>query len=262
MGKALATPKLLPFLFIVPIVIIALLVLKVTGGDFGFIENDIIFGNFIPHGWIEALFMTGNAVIFLFAFIGLWKFWKGLKSGGSGNGPGFISSLIQTLIKVIIHRDFFECNANKPRSWAHILVLFGFLGSMATAGLAVMSMLIFHLDPPIPMTHPIKWLGNVAGFAGFIGMLIIIFRRLKGRDEVGANGYPDWLFIIMLFSVFTTGLLTQFSRLADAAVFAYSIYYIHLVVVFFLLWYMPYSKFAHMIYRTMALVHAKQEGRK
>ncbi len=28
-----------------------------------------------------------------------------------------------------------------------------------------------------------------------------------------------------------------------------------------LLWYMPYSKFAHMIYRSLAIVHTKQVGR-
>ena len=33
------------------------------------------------------------------------------------------------------------------------------------------------------------------------------------------------------------------------------------MIVFFLLWYMPYSKFSHMIYRGLALVWANQTGR-
>ncbi len=42
---------------------------------------------------------------------------------------------------------------------------------------------------------------------------------------------------------------------------AYPIYFIHLCFVFFLLWYMPYSKFSHMIYRGLSLVWAFQTGR-
>jgi quinone-modifying oxidoreductase subunit QmoC len=38
---------------------------------------------------------------------------------------------------------------------------------------------------------------------------------------------------------------------------AYAFYYIHLTSVFFLLWYAPYSKLAHMFYRTLALVFAR-----
>jgi quinone-modifying oxidoreductase subunit QmoC len=65
----------------------------------------------------------------------------------------------------------------------------------------------------------------------------------------------------MILIVAGTGMLTWLLRLASIPAVAYPVYFIHLCFVFFLLWYMPYSKFAHMIYRALALIRANQTGR-
>jgi quinone-modifying oxidoreductase subunit QmoC len=66
----------------------------------------------------------------------------------------------------------------------------------------------------------------------------------------------------VIFFTSLTGMMSWLIRVAGAANLAYASYFVHIVFVFFLLWYMPYSKFAHMIYRTLALVHAERIGRK
>ena len=114
---------------------------------------------------------------------------------------------------------------------------------------------------PIELPHPVKILGALSGLALVIGGGMLIIRRWQNRDDVGANGYADYLFLYMLFLVGFTGMLSWLTRLIGVPMLAYIVYFIHLVVVFFLLWYMPYSKFAHMFYRTLALVYARSVGR-
>jgi quinone-modifying oxidoreductase subunit QmoC len=262
MGRAVASPKALPLLLLFPMVVIMAMMLAFTRANFSFMAGSIEFAKFIPHGWIEGLFIGGNILIFFFAGIGLWRFWLGLHQAmGESGGPGFIISLIATIREIIWHSNFAKCTANKARYYAHAMVLFGFVGAMITAGLALLALILFNLDSPIPLSNPIKWLGNFSGFLGFFGLTILVYRRVTQKDKIGASGYPDWLFIVMLYFVFITGLLSQFFRLADTATVAYSVYYIHLVIVFFLLWYAPYSKFAHMFYRTLAMVYARSIGR-
>jgi len=41
----------------------------------------------------------------------------------------------------------------------------------------------------------------------------------------------------------------------------YAVYFVHLVSVFGLFLLLPYSKLAHVVYRTLALVHAERTGR-
>jgi len=61
--------------------------------------------------------------------------------------------------------------------------------------------------------------------------------------------------------VATTGLIVELLRFADVKSLGYMIYFVHLVLVFSLLVYLPYSKFAHMLYRTAALVYSEYSGR-
>ncbi|MBF0482903.1 MAG: heterodisulfide reductase subunit E, partial [Desulfovibrionaceae bacterium] len=42
---------------------------------------------------------------------------------------------------------------------------------------------------------------------------------------------------------------------------AYPVYYLHLVAVFMLFAYLPWSKLGHLVYRTTALVYARYSGR-
>jgi Na+/phosphate symporter len=80
-----------------------------------------------------------------------------------------------------------------------------------------------------------------------------------GNEDNPASSY-DWVFLGVVFLVGLTGFLAQFARLAGMDL-AYSIYFIHLVFVFYIIAYLPFSKLAHLLYRSLAIIYAKNVGR-
>jgi len=279
MGAAAASPKALPILLLIPTLILlcAVFFLPKMGADGEILyltSSTIDFDYFLRHSFVDALFVVGNIIIFLFAAIGFVRFWKGLKSSGHESQMSFFGALILTIKEIITHTKFNDCETNKPRALGHLLLFYGFIGAMLTTGAVFVFIFIPHylnllglenlhsfFNLPVELPHPVKILGALSGLALVVGGGMLIFRRWQNRDDVGANGYADYLFLYMLFLVGLTGMLSWLTRLIGIPMLAYIVYFIHLVVVFFLLWYMPYSKFAHMIYRTLALVYARSIGR-
>ncbi|MFH1726516.1 MAG: quinone-interacting membrane-bound oxidoreductase complex subunit QmoC [Elusimicrobiota bacterium] len=263
MGKALASPKALPWLILAPMIIIGLLLL---GRKPDFTQGQVIYDHFISVHWLEPLFIGGNILVFFCAFMGLWRFWNGLESPSAKAEVGFVKGAIEAVKDILTHANFFECDENKSRAYAHLLVFFGFCGAAMTAGMGAMALKVLGIESPYTFDHPmvfvrlIKWIGNLSAIAGIAGTIWLLVRRFTDPENVGANGYQDWLFLIVIFLAFITGFLTQVVRMTGADI-AFLVYYIHLVVVFFLLWYAPYSKFAHMFYRSLAFVHARSAGR-
>jgi quinone-modifying oxidoreductase subunit QmoC len=279
MGKALANPKVLPLLILIPAVImIACIMLtapKTADGSFEFMTSNLVdFNLFLPHSSVDALFVLGNIIIFIFAAVGFVRFWKLLQTGGHKKTLSFGQALIQTFGEVFSHTKFRDCGANHPRAIGHMFLLFGFIGAMITTALVLLFVFIPHylellgaeslhsfFTVPINLPHPVKILGAVSGLALTIGGVMLIYRRWTNKDEVGANGYADHLFLYVIFLTGVTGMLSWLIRLTGIPMFAYAVYFLHVLCVFVLLWYMPYSKFAHMFYRSLAIIHARTIGR-
>ena len=222
------------------------------------------FGNFLKHGPVEMIFIGGNFLVFALAGFSMMRFWKDMKKAfGTKDSPSFIQCVILAVKEIVLHGSFKDCTANRARYISHLLVFYGFFAAMATAGLAVFDLKVLGNDPPLPFFHPIKILGNSSFIALVLGCLLIIIQRLKNKDAVGKGHYSDWLFLLAIFTVALTGGLTQLGRNLDLdpPTLSYVFYFIHMTAVFFLLWYAPYSKFAHMFYRTLAMVFAHASGR-
>ena len=72
----------------------------------------------------------------------------------------------------------------------------------------------------------------------------------------------DRFFLWLVLSVIVTGVLTEVFRYTVAnPTVGFAVYVVHLGVVLSLFLTLPYSKFAHIFYRTTALVYAEYSGR-
>lgn len=276
LGKAVGSPGSLVPLLAVPVVIFLIILASLGHLNLADIprneEGLISYAKFLPSLYIDGVFVP----IFLFAVvslaIGVSKYWKDMIRATGSTPKGSISSAIAaTITEIIAHKRFEKCNVTKDRKLAHMLVLFSFIGLAITTAWAVTYlygpglMKLLGMKPfswllgesPYPLTDPVKWLANISALGLLVGITLVISNRLKNKEKAGKGGYYDWLFIYIVFAIMATGILAQLIRLADIAVLSYVVYFAHLIVVFFLFAYAPFSKMAHMVYRATAMVFAK-----
>ena len=263
MGKIVSSPKYLPVFFLIPILII--LVVTSIFGNLSMPGGTIIYNKIFPSVMVENFFIAAFLFMFIFMGVSLLRFWKQLKVPGESNGkpPGsIVMSVIGAVKEILTHSKFNECSDNAPRQIGHLLVFYSFLGLATTSGILAVMMWFMDFQPPFDnLLHPVKILGNISAFVIVIGIAILLYMRASGSEKVGGSTYVDWLFISVLSFTVLTGILSQVFRLLELPAVTYMTYFVHLVFAFTLLLYLPYTKFAHILYRVTAIVFAKYTGR-
>ena len=209
-----------------------------------------------------------SAVALGFAAVVAWaggcRFWRAL-SGSRTDAPagrrGVLPSLGLAVVDIFRHTYFSLCEQNRPRGRAHMGLFYGFLLLVVATTLAFIYTQFLDKELSMPLQDPVKIIGNAGGVALFLGLTWLSWRRLARRGEAGKSDYFDWYFVGILSVVTITGFVLERIRFANLAGVVYSLYMVHLVFYFMLFTYLPYTKFVHVIYRTLALTHARQTGR-
>ena len=276
-AKAAEQLKYIPFVFIIPALAVASLIgaaiMWPHDGNIVFPEESIEFGALIPEHFIDIATFALLGFIFALASVGFYKFWLNIQTfEASSTGPKvpFAKAVINTMIAILTHRAFKSCGTNWTRYYAHIAIFYGFIMLiMATTGAFVYTVVLDFFGVgwqdnslALPLWDPVKIIGNAGGVFLLVGVTWAIYLRLTKREESGTSAYFDWFFIAVLYITAFTGFLIQGLRFADIREVAYSFYLVHLLFVYTLFAYFPFSKFAHVYYRTMALIYAEMIGRK
>ncbi len=266
LGSMVSEPKSAILLFAIPTIIFLIFVMiqghfteGVPRGEGGIIS----FSKFMPPiPYIDFLFIPLASLVVLSFVLGIKEYWSDMsKSCGKAKGGDINKSIIDTIVEILSHKRFKECNVTKDRKISHLLVFYSFIGLAITTSIAVFYLYFLKWESPYPQTNIIKIIGNISGIALLIGISMIVSNRIKNKDKAGMGSYFDWLFIVIVYGVGATGMFAQIFRLLDIAIIAYPMYFAHLVFIFALFAYAPFSKMAHMVYRTTAMVFAKHIGR-
>jgi quinone-modifying oxidoreductase subunit QmoC len=270
LGRIVPDPKFWWLLLAIPVVIF-LFVLGLTG-HLHIPEGEIEFAHFFPTLLVDIVFVPLATFWVPLVFgIGIYRLITDLRKNAVAEGkakrtdmnvPDFLKSILCVLPTILRHSKFSECTSNKDRYVSHLLVFFSFLGLFVVTNIFFVALYILQVPGPYSMANPVKILANVSGIALIVGAIMMINNRMKDKGEnIGKGSYYDWSLLILVLALGVTGMLSQFTRLAHWPMIAYPMYFTHLVFVFCLFAYLPYSKLAHLVYRTLAMAYSRYSER-
>ena len=273
LARMVSDRKYLPHLFGIPAFFFLIVILFanhfgestiVLHGKEKSIEGLILSWKMIPMLAVDVIFiLTSLVVVGVFAN-GVLRFWKDMEALRPTQ-TGLIPSAIEVVQEILDHRNFKECGTNQDRYLGHLGIFYGFVALFVVTTcifLGIYFLSLFVEIPPTPWAwyNPVKILANLGALALLGGCFLVIRNRLR-EDEDTRSSYYDWFFLGLVTAVGLTGFVAEIVRWLGIGFLYYILYFAHLVCVWALIAYLPYSKFAHLVYRTVALIHAKASGR-
>lgn len=254
-GTLVANPRFLPLLLLIPFLIFGGIGLAEFHGH---LTRPFVFAELFPQNLLEPLFFSVAGLVALSFAIGAARFVKALRA--SGVDGKILPGLVPSFLEILAHKRFSNCVMNKQRKTSHLLVFAGFLG-LAGMGTAVgIGTMLDLMHTPLPILGGWKIFANLCAGVILVGIVIMLVERAKSPERRAEVTYFDGFFLFTLAGVAATGILSEVLRLAQSAELMYPVYFVHLILIFSLFLYAPYSKFAHFVYRTVALAAVRGQG--
>lgn len=259
MGKLVSEPAWLPLAVLFPVVVIGVILLM--AGTFKIPEGPVDYSAFFPHAWLNASFSAITLISYVLASVGIRRFWKDMKMltpQAEREGRSKLR-ILPVIREILTHSNFSKCNSRKTGMIAHMLLFFGFALLIVVTLYAIWASLTENY--PLPFTNPFKIAGNLASLMIYSGIILMAGQRLMNRSVFGKSGYGDWLLLISIALLAFSGTLVELARFGNWGM-AYHLYFFHLVAVWFVIIYLPYTKLGHLFFRTAGLLYARSIGRK
>src|SRR5688572_11476216 len=251
--------------------LIAVMVAAVLIVNEGVFPRPVGSGDFygvLPHDVMVALF--GGVFLFVVAAtgVGVVRFWRDIRRGETHilTAADLTRAMRDVMTLRHLHGGGVDCTSAEEertplRRWFHHCTFYGFLLCFASTSVAALYHVAFGWLAPYPYGSLPVLLG-MAGGAGLLigpaGLLMLRGRRDPALGDPDQRGL-DESFIVLLFVTSLTGFLLL--ALRERAVMS-AILVVHLGAVLALFVTLPYGKFVHGIYRTVALIYYAIESRR
>jgi ferredoxin len=268
LAKLLYTSPVFHVLFLIALAVVFGLFLYAFHGPMP--GDNLQLFEFIPAQVIHNLGVLAGMMVILLALSGMVS--MAFQIGRNGkfprgahlNWPGALWGTFgaEVLGQKRYRQDCETSAARQPwyiQKWfMHASILWGFLGLFAATALDYLLDLV-GIKPTgtwVALWYPTRLLGTVAGLFLIYGVTLAIINRLRKKGEAFAHSTPsDWSFLALMWLAGMTGFVLEVSiYLPQPHAWSYWMLLAHLVVVGELLILAPFTKFAHAIYRTIALV--------
>lgn len=287
-SRLLYTSKIFTAVFMVGLSV--LLTLLLLGGENPMeIEGPELFRTESTTGFIsyDIIHHTGQVVIalaILAAAAGIVRMVRRLSSalprppaedGAQEKWPGVFARLVPAVGKVIAEltaqKRYRDCEEDPREPWyrsrwfIHWAIMWGFIGLAAATTIDYGWIEAAKLFPelpgkqpgqPDPFWFPGRLLGTAAGLLLMHGTWMALVARIAKPDKYSAHSLlSDWLFLVLLFLTALTGFLVEIAVYLPVGTTAgYVAFLVHVVLGMEIVVLLPFTKFAHAIYRPLALL--------
>jgi ferredoxin len=217
-------------------------------------------GAFLPSTFIHKFDLSVGAVLAVFLVLNAIHMWYLVMiKGTSVNVPWYlyIKQFYQLPWHFLTQKRYSECE--KKSKHPFYMPWFIHLGLML--GYVTMLVLVMVFIEQLQSGPDIRWSVHIFGYVATIGLLTGTIYFIRSRTRKSYVQYKkshgtDWVFVILLFIIVLTGIVQHIFHRTGLNEFANITYIVHLMAVVPWLLRMPFTKWAHLIYRPLAMYFA------
>lgn len=205
---------------------------------------------FIPWAWVHWGDWVMAGVLSILLLSNAFRMWRFVMDGEKAPLSAYLANLKTFVVHAATQKKWRECRTQNGR-WLKHFVLVPAYASM----LVLVMFFLESLQVDGREFTALSWFGY-----GITAVLLLvsgdaILGRLRRKDQIHKHSHDsDWMFLILLFGTALTGILVHVLRIADWPLPAYLTYVVHLALaVPMLVLEVPFMKWAHLMYRPLAL---------